>query len=335
MAWKATTLALCLAACQSKPAPTVVASPGRWCDNLPRPVYKTLERVPVRDDWFEVYRVAEGVFAISEPFQFQEVISYLVLGSKEALLFDTGMGIGTISATVHELTSLPVTVLNSHTHFDHIGGNAEFERILAMDTAYTRANTRGVSHDVVKGEVAASALCRPLPAGFDATTYRSRSFTPATFIKDGHRIDLGGRELQVLHVPGHTPDAVALLDSAAGLLLTGDSFYESTLWLFAPETDLAAFAASVDRLVLLVPRLKKLLPAHNVAVSSPELLRDLQKAVTAVRSGRLEGRVGAQGEITFAFERFSILTSRRALRGEAAPPDEGGSGLPASNGPPS
>jgi glyoxylase-like metal-dependent hydrolase (beta-lactamase superfamily II) len=46
--------------------------------------------------WFEVYRIRPGVFAIYEPHQFEEVISYLILGSKRALLFDTGMGIGKI-----------------------------------------------------------------------------------------------------------------------------------------------------------------------------------------------------------------------------------------------
>jgi len=327
--WAASTLALCFAACQSKPAPAVVASPGRWCDSLPRPVYKTLERVPVRDDWFEVYRVAEGVFAISEPFQFQEVISYLVLGSKEALLFDTGMGMAPIAPVVKELTALPVTVLNSHTHFDHVGGNAEFARVLAMDTPYTRANTRGFAHEALKGEVAPEAFCRMPPAGFDAGAYRTRPWTATAFIKDGYRIDLGGRWLEVLHVPGHTPDAVAVLDAGGGLLLTGDTFYESTIWLVAPETDLAAYEASVDRLAALVPRLKKLLPAHNGAVAAPQRLLELREAVAGVRSGRSSGKVTDQGGILFALGPFSILTSPEALAGGTDSLGQGGgSGLP-------
>jgi hypothetical protein len=63
-----------------------------WCRPLPRPEYKSLERVPIGDAWFEVYKVALGVFAIYEPHQSEETISYLVLGEKRALLFDTGMG---------------------------------------------------------------------------------------------------------------------------------------------------------------------------------------------------------------------------------------------------
>ena len=115
-----------------------------WCDALPREAYADLPSVTTAGDWFEVYEVGDGVLAIYEPQQWQEVISYLVLGSERALLFDTGMGIAPISEAVAELTDLPVVVLNSHTHMDHIGGNAEFGTVLAMDTEFTRVRARGM-----------------------------------------------------------------------------------------------------------------------------------------------------------------------------------------------
>ena len=274
-----------------------------------------------------VYKVGHGVFAICEPYQFQEVISYLILGSRSALLFDTGLGIGRITDIVNRLTRLSVTVLNSHTHFDHVGGNADFGRILAMDTDYTRANARGFPHEAIQGEVGPAALCRGLPMGFDPARYRTRSFIPTQFIKDGHTIDLGGRRLTVLHVPGHTPDAVALVDAAAGLLFTGDSFYEGTIWLYVPETDLTAHAASVDRMAAMVPRLKTLHPSHNVAVSGPVWLRRLKVAIGQVRSGQAKGAETDNGQITFSFEGFKILTSRAALAGRKGDVTRGGSGL--------
>ena len=130
-------------ACEKSPAPEKVAAPEpvRWCDLLPRPANAALPRVRVASDWFEVYRAADGVFALVEPYQFQEAISYLIVGKDRALLFDSGLGLVPIRPVVEELTSLPVEVLNSHTHFDHVGGNAEFDRILALDTPYTLANS--------------------------------------------------------------------------------------------------------------------------------------------------------------------------------------------------
>src|SRR5205823_13957329 len=97
-----------------------------WCKPLPRPEYKSLQRDLPDEPWFEVYKVAAGVFAIYEPHQAEETISYLIVGTKQAVLFDTGMGISDIHKVTTKLTSRPVVVLNSHTHDDHVGGNWQF-----------------------------------------------------------------------------------------------------------------------------------------------------------------------------------------------------------------
>ena len=147
-----------------------------WCRQLPRPQYKKLERVPSADPWFEVYRVAPGVFAIYEPHQFEEVISFLILGEKRAALFDTGLGIGDIKPVVLSLTSLPVVVLNSHTHNDHVGGNWEFSEIYGMDTEFTRINANGSRVDA-QAELTPDSICGHLPAGFDAKSIPRARFT--------------------------------------------------------------------------------------------------------------------------------------------------------------
>lgn len=288
-------------------APESRAAPAGFCSNVPRSQYADLERVEVPDDWFEVYRVAPRVYAIYEPSQFQEVISYLILGEEGALLFDTGMGIGRIRAVVDALTALPVTVLNSHTHMDHVGGNAEFERVLAMDTEFTRTRARGRTNAEVRGEVAASALCRVLPSGVTEDGYHTRAFEISAFIGDGHRIELGGRTLEVVAVPGHTPDAIALLDREAGFLWTGDSFYEGPIWLFAPETDLEAYRSSMARLAELVPELTTLFTGHNTPVAQPSRLLELNDAVGAMFDGIAVGNRLRDGGVEFVFEGFSIM----------------------------
>lgn len=277
-----------------------------WCENLPRAAYANLTRVPVASDWFEVWEVGDGVLAIYEPRQWQEIISYLVIGWERALLFDTGMGIAPISEVVAELTDLPVTVLNSHTHLDHIGGNAEFETIVAMDTDFTRERSEGLSNQRVRSELAPDALCGPLPRGVHQDTYLTRPWTIGEVAADGHVIDLGGRSLEILHIPGHTPDAIALLDAETGYLWTGDSFYEGPIWLFAPETDLSAYRSSVERLADLVPGLDRLFPAHNTPVAAPERLTELRDAMRNIENGSLEGT--RDGEMMrYQAGAFSIL----------------------------
>jgi glyoxylase-like metal-dependent hydrolase (beta-lactamase superfamily II) len=259
--------------------------PPTWCRALPRPEYRSLERVGVSDPWFEVYRMAPGVFAIYEPHQAEEVISYLIAGTKQAALFDTGMGISDIRKLTAELTELPIVVLNSHTHHDHVGGNWQFKDVLGMDTDFTRASARGTTAGA-QGEIGPDMICGELPRGFDSRSYATRPWTIARWIHDGDRLDLGDRVLEVLATPGHTPDAVCLLDRQHGLLFTGDTYYPAPIWLFRPETSLDAYAASVQRLAALTPHLTMVLGAHNVPIAPPQVLPRLASAFDDVRSGR-------------------------------------------------
>lgn len=303
------------------------ATGARWCDKLPRAGNAALEHVAGASDWFDVYRVAPGVFALAEPRQFQEAISWLIVGRDTALLFDTGIGVSPIRPVVERLTKLPVEVINSHTHYDHVGGNHEFERVLAVDTPYTHQNAKGFDHAALAGEVTANAFCAPSPAGLDTAKFRTQEWRPSRAIHDGDRLSLGERTIQVLQVPGHTPDALALLDSAGGFLWSGDTFYNGPIWLYVPETDLDAYERSMARLAALAPRLTKVFPAHNVAVSSPEFLARTRDAIALVRSGKVKATAIEGGQATFDFKDFGFLIAEPLLSGRKASNVRGGSGL--------
>jgi glyoxylase-like metal-dependent hydrolase (beta-lactamase superfamily II) len=277
-----------------------------WCRALPRPEYKGIERVKVSDPWFEVYKPAPGVFAIYEPHQAEEVISYLIVGEKRALLFDTGMGISDIKKVTSELTKLPIIVLNSHTHDDHVGGNWQFPDVYGMDTDFTRKNAMGSQEDA-QAEVTPDQICGTLPAGFDPKTYVTRPWKITAVILDGDRLDLGGRKLEVLSTPGHTPDAISLIDRANGLLFTGDTYYPAPIWLFRPETDLAAYAASIRRLAALAPQVKLVLGAHNIPVASPTVLGQLVSAFDKVQSGQVPAVPYSPGKVLYKVDGFSFL----------------------------
>jgi glyoxylase-like metal-dependent hydrolase (beta-lactamase superfamily II) len=282
-----------------------------WCRELPRPQYKNLERTSFSNDWFEVYRIRAGVYALYEPHQFEEVISYLIVGQKRALLFDTGLGVGRISDVVAQITNLPVTVLNSHTHFDHTGGNAEFSDILNQDIPFSRDNAKGQSNIYSRDALAPERMCGALPKGVRVDTYSVRPWHVGHWIKDGEQIDLGGRTLEVIFTPGHTPDSLCLIDRDNGLLFTGDTFYNGPIYLFTPETDFAAYTRSVDRLARLAPDLKLLLPAHNIPVAEPVYLTRLREAVKQVRSGHAPP-VTSEGRLEFRFEGFSLLLATKS-----------------------
>jgi glyoxylase-like metal-dependent hydrolase (beta-lactamase superfamily II) len=282
-----------------------------WCDQEPRAGYEDLELVPVSDTWFRVYEAEDGVYAIYEPYNFQEVISWLIVGSRRALLFDTGMGMSRISALVAELTTLPVTVVNSHTHYDHMGGNAEFTDIRTMDTEYSRESAKGIAHAAIAQEVAENAFCAErLSVPFDTAGYHIRPFDASGIIQDGSILDLGGREIEVLHVPGHTPDAVSLLDRERGLLWTGDTFYAGPIWLFFPGTDLDAYGESMERLAELAPSLTKVFPAHNTPVADPAILPRVRDAFQSVRAGEASFTPQDERLVLYEFSGFAFLMLR-------------------------
>jgi glyoxylase-like metal-dependent hydrolase (beta-lactamase superfamily II) len=283
---------------------SLVAQQPEWCKGLPRPPYSKLERVSIADPWFEVYKIRPGVFAIYEPHQLEEVISYLIIGGDKALLFDTGMGISNIQAVVAGLTKLPVSVVNSHTHNDHVGDNWRFNEVYGMDTDFTRANARG-SRDDAQAELAPGEICGALPAGFDAKAYSTKPFHITRWLHDGDSIDLGGRTLHVISTPGHTPDSIALLDEKNGLLFTGDTFYAGPIYLYRPETDLDAYEASVRKLAG-IAHLQLLLPAHNVPVASSSELPKVVSAMQQVRRGEVKP-IAKDGKQEYVFEGFSFL----------------------------
>ena len=278
-----------------------------FCDRLPRVAYAQLAKHAASNDWFEVYEVEPDIFAIYEPFQWQEVISYLIVGTEAAILFDTGNGIGDIKAVVDQLTDQPVRVINSHSHFDHIGGNYQFDDILSVSTPFTLARTAGMQSDELSMEVSAEALCTGLPAGVTEADHRTRPFSITKKVTDGDVIDIGGRQLEVLQVPGHTDDAIALLDRDGGFLWSGDSFYEGPVWLFFPETDLVAYRASVARLAALAPDLKAVFPAHNTPKADPALQLELRTSLDRVLAGEVPAVPVSDGNVEFRFEDFGFL----------------------------
>ena len=290
------------------PSPVLLAQAAipDWCRALPRPEYKTLKRISINDPWFEVYEPAHGVFAIYEPHQAEETISYLIVGEKRALLFDTGMGISDLKKVIGQLTRLPIVVLNSHTHDDHVGDNWQFSTIYGMNTDFTRQNAGGSRPDA-QAEITPDQICGALPKAFDSVGYATRPWKITAYTHDGDRFDLGGRTLELIATPGHTPDAISLLDRANGLLFTGDTYYPAPIWLFRPETDLDAYAASIRRLAALAPQVKVVMGAHNIPVASPTVLPRLGAAFDAVRAGKVKPLPASPGKVLYKVDDISFL----------------------------
>ena len=153
------------------------------------------------DDWFAVEEVVPGVIAIGEPRFHQINWNYLILGTRRALMLDTGPGVRDIAKAVRRLTTLPVTALPSHMHYDHTGGLGGFGNIALADLPVLRACMQD------GWLMPADDLYVGYWEGMTWTPVK-----PASWLPIGSEIDLGGRRLQLLHTPGHSPDSISLHD---------------------------------------------------------------------------------------------------------------------------
>lgn len=209
---------------------------------------------PPASPWFTRREARPGVWLIGEG---SHVSSWLVIGSERAALVDSGLGLWPIRPVVEQITDRPVVVVCTHAHFDHIGGNAEFDRLVAgarsapllgrplpefVLPAYARTvrdeEERDRAHD-------AAPAAPPFPSARD---WRIAPRAPDQIVADGDVIDLGDRGLRVVETPGHSVDGITLLDERAGFAFVGDLVYDGVNYAHLPDADLDAYAASLRRL---------------------------------------------------------------------------------------
>jgi glyoxylase-like metal-dependent hydrolase (beta-lactamase superfamily II) len=285
-----------------------IIQPHEWWKNLPRPVYSSLEKVSVGQDWYAVYRLTPDTLAVYEPYQFEEAISYLVLGRVRAILIDTGTGIGNLKELVQELTDLPVSVVNTHTHWDHIGANSQFESIACYNHPECIEKLRlGVKNERLKSSITGDSIWKSLPLDVDSGTWEIPPVEPTILLEDGDIIDLGGgRELEVIYTPGHSPGSICLLDKSNRLLFTGDTFFPGPLYAYPDDVDIGLYMASIDLLKERIDEYDYLCSGHNDPWVKSEVIRRVATAFKDIMAGR--GSFKQDGDLRrYAFEGFDIL----------------------------
>jgi len=231
-------------------------------------------------NWFTLDKIDHKTFILSEYRHWEETHSYLLCGRERALLIDTGLGICDISQEVEKLTSLPVTAVATHIHWDHIGGHKYYPDFYAHEAELDWLNGKfPLSREVVRKMVL--DRCDP-PEDFDIGQYEMFQGVPARVLRDGNVIDLGGRRLEVLHTPGHSPGHMCFFERERGYLFTGDLVYKDVLFAYYPSTDPAAYLASMERVAALP--VERVFPAHHSLETQPELLVRVRDAFRELKA---------------------------------------------------
>lgn len=239
------------------------------------------------NDWFVVEEIEEGTWCIQEPYHMEEVCSYLVLSTEQALLIDTGLGISNIKEVVEKITKYPVEVVNTHSHYDHVGDNHRFAKI-SIHKNEARLLERGHSLEMLRDLVEPEMFKKPPPVGFNPETYSIKPSRPNRQLKDGDTLSIGSRTLQVLHTPGHSPGSICLWEESSDLLFTGDTIYDGPIYAQLPHSDFDDYVRSLSLLCSLAPQVSKVLPSHGQTPLEPMIILKIAQAFQQVARGGVE-----------------------------------------------
>ena len=184
---------------------------------------------------------------------------FLLTGQKRALLVDSGRSVHTARDVAAALTDLPISLLNTHADGDHVGSNAQFESFYMHpdEEPNYRRDGRG-------GEI--------LP------------------IREGDVIDLGGRALEVIHLPGHTPGSIALLDRSARVLISGDPIQDGRIFMFGRFRDMQSYIRSLEHLQSWRDSFDEIWPSHASLPVSPDLIDMLHEGAQRILEGKFVGK---------------------------------------------
>ena len=227
----------------------------------------------------EVFEISKKTWRLEDGM----VRFFLLEGSDKALFIDSGNTKGVdIKGIASQYTKLPVELLNTHGDPDHAAGNGAFEEFYMH------------------------------PA--DEALYRSRGGEGRVLpLSDGQIIDLGGRPLKIIHIPGHTPGSVAVLDINARALYSGDSVQNNRMFMFGPGRSFPDLAESLKKLQAMKDQFDVVYPSHGSFPEKPELIEKLMEGVSVIMAHKYPDASdkGSHGSIKLRFGAAEVSEAER------------------------
>jgi glyoxylase-like metal-dependent hydrolase (beta-lactamase superfamily II) len=236
------------------------------------------------DSWFKVKKVADKTWCISD----HEIDNiYLLEGNKKALLIDNGMGVANISDLVKSITKLPVTVVITHGHLDHSGATFQFPIAYANSLDFKSIKDDNLEAQR-KNRIKSTLKDFKLAENEIFKDTVNLNPTKLKSVKDGFTFDLGGRKIEVIEVPGHTPGSIVLLDKANKMLFAGDND-NGLVWLFLNGcTPLETYLKSLEKLQKRSNEFTIIYPGHGESVDS-EFLSEQINCGKSILDGSCKG----------------------------------------------
>ncbi len=160
----------------------------------------------------------------------------------EALVIDPGEAPPELLAALEGFTVK--TLVNTHTHIDHVGGNAAVIKATGAELICHKEAAEMLAHVPEQGKMFGMQV-EPSPA-------------PDRFIDEGDTVSIGGTELDVVYVPGHAPGHIALIGDGGDVLFNG-SIGRTDL----PGGDYETLMTSIKEKFLVLPDDTVVLSGHG------------------------------------------------------------------------
>lgn len=202
----------------------------------------------------EIIQMNENTWRIEDGM----VRMFLLTGTKEALLVDSGMQTPNAKEIAEGITDLPVKLINTHADRDHISGNEAFEAFymsLKEEQLYRSNGKMGTVLPVQQGDI----------------------------------IDLGDRPLEIIDLPGHTPGSIAILDVNNRVLIGGDSIQDGRIFMFGEHRNLPNYIESLEKLSAYEGRFDTVYASHSSVEVAPDIIPKLIAGAKQILAGEATG----------------------------------------------
>ena len=234
--------------------------------------------------WFETLKHKEYLYVIRERldkidsrFYTTYINLFLLIGSHSALLIDTGCGLFPLKPILNDLIKDKVLiVLNTHSHFDHVGGNYEFDKIFIHPE---ELESISMPIDISFLQDSPNEIIKR----YENRNYSIQPANNIVPIKDDAFIDLGDLSVQIIHTPGHSAGSISLLTNKDDLI-TGDTAHYGTMYISIDE--LPTHLSSIERLLNLFQENDniEIYPSHEEFAVGKELLEDLSNGMNNIEN---------------------------------------------------
>lgn len=222
-------------------------------------------------------RIEDDLYVMTET---GSIHCYLMIGKSKALLFDVGYGYESLLPIIRSITALPVMVVLSHGDPDHALGSVHYPEVFIHPLDYGKLlmndnkdmKQKAVGHRLEKMPELLSYVS-------EEDFYNSSlEGIKVSFVRDKEIIDLGEKQIQVIHIPGHSYGSIALLDLGKRRLFTGDMVLDYNIYYFLSSDEQASFHTahcSWRKLKAMGDQYDGIFPAHGIRPIDISYIDDL------------------------------------------------------------